>query len=179
MEAESSLAGQLGLQQVAVVCPEGAAPGMVLEVPNCKFVNEMRFREISAMQNIPKSTESSPTFSYRLPVPVLKYPGDQQFRVKNVRFETKASIPARSMPLSRFRELLHPNTVRLSISDFRNEIPDRKQCPKHYLNCAEGFWGFRAPLGSRVHSRVRLLADTRWGQAGIRLRQRCASPCPG
>jgi hypothetical protein len=32
MEAESSLAGQLGLQQVAVVCPEGVAPGMVLEV---------------------------------------------------------------------------------------------------------------------------------------------------
>ena len=149
-------------------------------MPNCKFVNEMRlFREISAMQNIPKSTDSSPTFLYRLPVPVLKCPGDQQFRSKNAWLAPIVSIPARSRPLSRFQELLHPNTVRLSISDFRNEIPYRKQCPKHYLNCAEGFWGFRAPLGSRVHSRVRLLAGTRRGKAGIRLRQRSASPGPG
>ena len=98
----------------------------------------MKFREFSAMQNIPKSTESSPTFSYRLPVPVLKYPGDQQFLAKNLRFETKASIPARSRPLSLFRELLHANTIRLSISEVG--IFKRRRICAIAQNCAEGFW---------------------------------------
>ena len=57
------------------------------------------------------------------------------------------------------------NTVRLSL--FKVGIFKRRRICAITQNCAEGFRGFR--------SRVRLLTDTRQGQAGIRLPKRSAS----
>jgi hypothetical protein len=118
-------------------------------MPNCTFVSKMKFREFSVMQILQNPRNRVQLFrtaaDYRYWSKSTQ--GISNSELKNVRFETNASISARSRPLSRLRELLHANTVQLSISEVG--IFKRRRICAITRNCAEGFRGCRAPLRRR------------------------------